>query len=169
MIPGLDGDGFQESGEMSNCHVVDRQFLELPASNGRTLAWPFNGRQISHAILPAVWNVTTRILPERHSLQPQPIGVNSYPCTPRFACHHHDDRVFMQIDSPVTFDPQLHRHQFILAFRGIAGATALTEEGALTYITDLMRRHTPRRMHCMTAGRWWCASQTGSTSSGSSR
>ena len=23
--------------------------------------------------------------------------------------------------------------------------------------------------HCMTAGRWWCASQTGSTSSGSSR
>ena len=145
MVPSLGGDGFQESGEMSNCHVVGRQFLELIASNGRILAWPFNGRQISHAILPAVWNVTTRILPELRSLQPEPIGVNSYPCTPRFACHGHDDRVFKQIDAPVTFDPQLHEHQFLLAFRGIAGATALTE-GALAYITDVMRRHTPRRV-----------------------
>ena len=151
MIPGVDSDEFRETGEMSNCHVIGRQFLELIARYGRILAWPFNGRQISHAILPAVWNVTNTILPEVASLQPEPIGVNSYPCISRFACHGHDDTVFKQIDSPATFVRQLEEHQFLLAFWSIAGATAITE-GALTYITDEIRRQMPRRVRRQRSG-----------------
>lgn len=151
MIPTLDSDGFQEAGEMSKCHVIGRQFLEIIASNGRILAWPFNGRQISHAILPATWSITDTIRPDLQSLPPESIGVNSYPCTSRFACHDHDDRVFKQIDTPATFDPQLEDHQFRLAFRGVAGAAAIAE-GALTYITAKKKEQTPRRVRRQRSG-----------------
>ena len=144
MIPSLDSDGFEETNEMSYCHVIGGKFLEFIASKGSVMAWPFNGRQISHAVLPAEWTVTDAIRPEVSRLRPQSIGVNSHPCKSPFACHEHDDPVFKQIDAPKTFDPQLQEHQFLLAFRGVAGASALAE-GALTHITKLAAPWTNRR------------------------
>ena len=105
--------------------------------------------RLATPFFPAKWTITDTIRPDLQLLSPEAIGVNSYPCISRFACHGHDDPVFKQIDSTATFAPQLREHQFLLAFRGIAGATALAE-GALTYITDEIKRQTPRRVRRQT-------------------
>ena len=147
MIPSLDSDGFMETNQMSRCHVIGQKFLDLIANQGRILTWPMNGHQLVKAILPATWTITDTIQPDFRYLRPYPTGTgtDSYPCTAPFACHDHDDRVFKAIDAPTTFDPRMREHQFLLAFRTIAGATSITE-GALTRCTEEIRRLAPRRV-----------------------
>ena len=145
MIPPLDSDGFSETGVMSDCHVIGGRFLGLIARGGNLLAWPFNGRQIGLALLPAQWTFTGTIQPELESLRPERYGINDYACTSPFACHDHDDLVFKRIDNPTTFDALDEESQFLLAFRGIAGAAAIAK-GTLTHLEDKKKEMFPRRV-----------------------
>ena len=145
MIPSLSTDSFQETNQMSRCHVIGAQFLELIASHGSILAWPFNGRQSFHAIRSATWSITDAIRPDLDPLRPESIGVNSNPCISPYACQPHDHRVFEAIDAPDIFDLELPQHQFLVSFRGVLGATALAEGTSVT-LTEEYKQRTPRHI-----------------------
>ena len=129
MISELPSDDFEETNVMSGCHVIAKPFLLLIANrNGEVYTWPLGAHQLGSAALLTLWDVASLYpVPVFEGLKPEFVKVDSHICKSRLACQPHDNKAFEDIDAPETFDPLNPDHQFLLAFRAIAGTTAKTE------------------------------------------
>lgn len=139
LIPSLPDDKFVEMNKMSGCHVIGERYLELIATNQRQVCtWNMNAHQMGNNAIFSEWDVANSgFTPKFEPFKPEKTSINSYLCKSKFACHHHDNKVFDAIDAPKTFDGQDPEHQFRLGLRAIAGTVA-NAEGVIAYGRALM-------------------------------
>ena len=126
LIPVNDQDG-QCHPNLKNCHLIGFGHLEPIAKNGYVYEWDV--MDITHIV--RSWIIGGRTILKRVPViemeRFEPADLHIRRCTRRLACENHDGPVFWSIDSPRRLDPHDPEHQFLMAFRAMAGSLALVE------------------------------------------